>query len=180
MTLVLSRHSGNAGREGRHLAEGLHGPDRVPAGTHGFTFVSPAEILAASEGKGDFPEKAVLLTFDDSYESFYRSSYPALQLYNIPRGALRRSLLDRVPRHHGVQGQTVHELAADPGGLRLGPRHGRIAQRPAPPDAAGKPRRERRAGAGGLPLSSRKAGATRRSPSFAPASARTWPRASTC
>jgi len=52
--------------------------------THGFTFVSPADILAASRGAKPLPEKAVLLTFDDAYESFYRFIYPALRLYNIP------------------------------------------------------------------------------------------------
>ena len=52
--------------------------------THGFTFVSPADVLAASRGAKALPEKAVLLTFDDAYESFYRFVYPALRLYNIP------------------------------------------------------------------------------------------------
>jgi len=52
--------------------------------THGFAFVSPADILAASRGARTLPEKAVLLTFDDAYESFYRFVYPALRLYNIP------------------------------------------------------------------------------------------------
>ena len=52
--------------------------------THGFTFVSPADILAASRGASALPEKAVLLTFDDAYESFYRFVYPVLRLYNIP------------------------------------------------------------------------------------------------
>ena len=52
--------------------------------THGFTFVSPADILAASRGAKTLPEKAVLLTFDDAYESFYRFVFPVLRLYNIP------------------------------------------------------------------------------------------------
>ena len=52
--------------------------------THGFTFVSAADVLAASRGARTLPEKAVLLTFDDAYESFYRFVYPALRLYNIP------------------------------------------------------------------------------------------------
>jgi biofilm PGA synthesis lipoprotein PgaB len=48
---------------------------------HGFTFVSPAQILAAKEGKAKLPEKAVLLTFDDSYVSFYTVVFPALKRY---------------------------------------------------------------------------------------------------
>ncbi|HNQ01979.1 MAG TPA: polysaccharide deacetylase family protein, partial [Syntrophales bacterium] len=52
--------------------------------THGFAFVSAADILAASRGGKPLPEKAVFITFDDAYESFYRFVYPALRLYNIP------------------------------------------------------------------------------------------------
>lgn len=48
---------------------------------HGFTFVSPAQILAAREGKEKLPEKAVLLTFDDSYVSFHTVVLPALKRY---------------------------------------------------------------------------------------------------
>jgi biofilm PGA synthesis lipoprotein PgaB len=48
---------------------------------HGFTFVSPAQILAAKEGKAKLPDKAVLLTFDDSYVSFYTVVLPALKRY---------------------------------------------------------------------------------------------------
>jgi biofilm PGA synthesis lipoprotein PgaB len=49
--------------------------------SHGFTFVSPAQILAAKEGKAKLPEKAVLLTFDDTYVSFYTFVFPALKRY---------------------------------------------------------------------------------------------------
>jgi len=52
--------------------------------THGFSFVSAAEILAASRGGKSLPEKAVFITFDDAYESFYRFVYPVLRLYSIP------------------------------------------------------------------------------------------------
>ncbi len=48
---------------------------------HGFTFVSPGQILAARDGKEKLPEKAVLLTFDDSYVSFYTVVLPALKRY---------------------------------------------------------------------------------------------------
>jgi|WetSurMetagenome_2_1015567.scaffolds.fasta_scaffold06432_5 poly-beta-1,6-N-acetyl-D-glucosamine N-deacetylase len=50
----------------------------------GYTFVSAADILLASKGKTKLPQKAVLLTFDDAYESFYSYVYPVLRLYNIP------------------------------------------------------------------------------------------------
>lgn len=52
--------------------------------THGYTFVRPGEILAASRGEAKLPDKAVLLTFDDAYVSFYEFVYPLLKLYNCP------------------------------------------------------------------------------------------------
>jgi poly-beta-1,6-N-acetyl-D-glucosamine N-deacetylase len=51
--------------------------------SNGYAFVSPEDILAASRGGKALPEKAVLVTFDDAYESFYSYIYPVLRLYNI-------------------------------------------------------------------------------------------------
>jgi poly-beta-1,6-N-acetyl-D-glucosamine N-deacetylase len=52
--------------------------------SHGYVFVSPQEILAAARGTAKLPHKAVLLTFDDAYESFYTRVFPALQLLQVP------------------------------------------------------------------------------------------------
>jgi biofilm PGA synthesis lipoprotein PgaB len=46
--------------------------------------VSLDDILAAQKGKKALPENAILLTFDDGYESFYRVIYPLLKAYNFP------------------------------------------------------------------------------------------------
>jgi biofilm PGA synthesis lipoprotein PgaB len=51
---------------------------------HGYKPVSLAEILAARRGERALPEKAVLLTFDDGYRSFYTRVYPLLKLYGYP------------------------------------------------------------------------------------------------
>jgi len=51
---------------------------------HGYTFISPRDILAAAAGQATLPDKAVLLTFDDAYASFYTFVYPLLRLYNCP------------------------------------------------------------------------------------------------
>jgi len=51
---------------------------------HGYTFISPRDILAAAAGQDALPDKAVLLTFDDAYASFYTFVYPLLRLYNCP------------------------------------------------------------------------------------------------
>lgn len=52
--------------------------------THGYQFISAQDVYAASKGKKKLPEKAVLLTFDDAYESFYQFVFPVLKLYHYP------------------------------------------------------------------------------------------------
>ncbi|MEW6171239.1 MAG: poly-beta-1,6-N-acetyl-D-glucosamine N-deacetylase PgaB, partial [Candidatus Omnitrophota bacterium] len=52
--------------------------------THGYYFVSLEDIVKASKNQKELPEKAVLLTFDDAYLSFYEFVYPLLKLYNYP------------------------------------------------------------------------------------------------
>ena len=46
--------------------------------------ISLDDILAAKRGEKALPKNAVLLTFDDGYESFYTRIYPLLKLYNFP------------------------------------------------------------------------------------------------
>lgn len=46
--------------------------------------VSIDQILDASQGKTTLPEKAVLLSFDDGYSSFYTRVYPLLKAYQWP------------------------------------------------------------------------------------------------
>lgn len=49
-----------------------------------FTPVSIDDLINAQKGDKTLPEKAVLLTFDDGYISFYSEVYPLLRLYNYP------------------------------------------------------------------------------------------------
>lgn len=51
---------------------------------HGYTVISLDDVLAAKEGKKSLPEKAVMLTFDDGYQSFYERVFPLLQLFEYP------------------------------------------------------------------------------------------------
>jgi len=51
---------------------------------NGYTFISPEEIRQAKQGRFTLPDKAVLLTFDDGYLSFYNFVFPFLKLYKIP------------------------------------------------------------------------------------------------
>ncbi len=51
------------------------------AGCH---FIGVDDIENAAKGERPLPGKAVLLTFDDAYESFYKNVLPLLRLYKIP------------------------------------------------------------------------------------------------
>lgn len=46
--------------------------------------VSIDQIIQASEGKTTLPDRAVLLTFDDGYSSFYTRVFPLLKAYQWP------------------------------------------------------------------------------------------------
>jgi biofilm PGA synthesis lipoprotein PgaB len=76
--------------------EGIEGPGIMTVRTatlighfswlreHGYRIVGLDDIVAANEGRRPLPEKAVLLTFDDGYESVYTRVYPLLQLFRYP------------------------------------------------------------------------------------------------
>ena len=51
---------------------------------NGYNPISVQDILDAHDGKIVLPEKAVLLTFDDGYSSFYTRVWPLLKAYNWP------------------------------------------------------------------------------------------------
>lgn len=51
---------------------------------NGYQPISVQQILDAHDGKIVLPEKAVLLTFDDGYSSFYTRVWPLLKVYNWP------------------------------------------------------------------------------------------------
>ena len=50
----------------------------------GWTVISTADIDAAHKGARPLPPKAILLTFDDGYASFYNRVYPLLLAYRYP------------------------------------------------------------------------------------------------
>ena len=52
--------------------------------THGYHPVSLDDILKASQGKQELPQKPVLLTFDDAYVSYYDFVIPVLEKFGYP------------------------------------------------------------------------------------------------
>lgn len=51
---------------------------------NGYTPVSVDQLEDARQGKRPLPPRAVLLSFDDGYESFYTRVFPLLKLYQYP------------------------------------------------------------------------------------------------
>ncbi len=49
----------------------------------GYTFISFQELNDANSGKIEFPEKPILITFDDGYYSNYEYIFPILKKYNV-------------------------------------------------------------------------------------------------
>ncbi len=52
--------------------------------SHGYTPISTAELFAWYDGTGSLPEKPVMITFDDGYESTYVYAKPLLEKYGMP------------------------------------------------------------------------------------------------
>lgn len=48
---------------------------------HGYTSIGMDDVLAAKEGRRALPAKAVMLTFDDGYASFYTRVFPLLKSF---------------------------------------------------------------------------------------------------
>lgn len=51
---------------------------------HNFNVISLREMISAMEGNTVLPQNAVVITFDDGIESFYKYAYPLLREYNMP------------------------------------------------------------------------------------------------
>ena len=65
---------------------------------HGYHVVSFQQVIDASQGIRSLPEKSVLLTFDDGYQSFYTRVFPLLKKYHYSAVvALVGSWMDQKP-----------------------------------------------------------------------------------
>jgi len=91
----------------------------------GYNMVGIDELLAAQRGERPLPDKAVLLSFDDGYASFYTRVYPLLKAFDYPAVlALVGSWLDApedatviygdqpVPRSKFMSWEQLREVAA--------------------------------------------------------------------
>lgn len=91
---------------------------------HGYHPISVDDILSAQANKKSLPSKAVLLTFDDGYQSLYSRAYPLLKLYKypavaalvgswlqVPDGGLVQYGDEKVPRSHFLSATQIKEMA---------------------------------------------------------------------
>ena len=89
---------------------------------NGYTPVSITQLQNANAGH-PLPEKAVLLTFDDGYQSTYTRVFPLLKLYgypavvalvggwlDVPAGKLVKYGDESVPRDHFLSMQQIREM----------------------------------------------------------------------
>ena len=66
---------------------------------HGYHFISIQQIIDAHAGRLPLPAKAVLLTFDDGFASFYTRVFPILKAHRIPAvEALIGAWMDRTAK----------------------------------------------------------------------------------
>ncbi|MBR1736230.1 MAG: polysaccharide deacetylase family protein [Firmicutes bacterium] len=50
---------------------------------NGYTTITAEELINYAENNGQLPEKPIMITFDDGYESFYVYAYPLLKEYDM-------------------------------------------------------------------------------------------------
>lgn len=50
----------------------------------GFNVISMRKLIDVVQGREKAPDNAVVITFDDGYESFYKYAYPLLKKFNMP------------------------------------------------------------------------------------------------
>jgi len=86
---------------------------------HDFNFVSLQDIIEAHEGKKPLPEKAIMLTFDDGYKTYFDFVFPLLSDYKIPSViAIVSSWIDgNVPdtvKQEVMTWEEIKEVAAHP------------------------------------------------------------------
>ena len=90
----------------------------------GWHFVSVDDVLADEAGVRPLPDKAVLLTFDDGYQSVYDHAYPLLKAFHAPAlVALVGSWMEpesgeiefdgrKIPRNRLLSWQELREMQA--------------------------------------------------------------------
>lgn len=90
---------------------------------NGYTPISSETLLAWYDGEGELPEKPVVITFDDGYESTFVYAKPLLEKYEMPSivsiiGAVAQQYSD-TPDHMLDYSHMSWEMAAeaDSGGL---------------------------------------------------------------
>lgn len=81
---VLMYHTVLNGRTGRYIVSQKQLESDISAILEaGYTFVSAEEVIAYSEGRGELPEKPIMITFDDGHYNNMYYGLPLFQKYNV-------------------------------------------------------------------------------------------------
>ena len=81
---VISYHRFGAGRGRLSLATEAFKEQMAYLQDHGYRVIPLADVLAFMRGKGEIPQRSVVLTIDDGYRSVYHIAFPVLKKYGFP------------------------------------------------------------------------------------------------
>lgn len=80
-----------------------------------YTSLLPEELLAIKEGRMDMPEKPIVITFDDGYESNYKLAFPVLRetgmkatIFVITK-SMNQEIKGQIPKLTWVQMKEMYE-----------------------------------------------------------------------
>lgn len=89
LPVIMYHHIFNKDTKDQHLiSPAQFEKDMDELVKQGFTTVSPQEVVDFVENVTPLPEKPILITFDDGYESVYKYAFPVLKEKNLKASAL--------------------------------------------------------------------------------------------
>lgn len=111
VAVLMYHHIYNEDESSGTITTGLFEDQLVYLRDRGYKFISLQQFLAFMEG-ASVPDNAVLVTFDDGYESVYANAYPILNKMDIPAANFIITNKHDNPREHTPTFMTPDEIRA--------------------------------------------------------------------